>query len=152
MVCLVALVESATTNVDRVLRASTRALTTTLPNSVSWLLGICSVSSRSRAGAGFHSADAASTWYATADPPQGSGEFRRWGSDTRPCAGGTDRAGSVECTQRAGGYSAGPAGGGRWLGRRAAPGPGRGPRAAGAGSAGGRRWLGPAAGAGRRCY
>ena len=33
-----------------VLRASTRALTTTLPNSVTWLFGIFSVSSRNRSG------------------------------------------------------------------------------------------------------
>src|SRR5450755_4511350 len=71
MVCLVALVESSTTNVDRMLRESTRALTTTLPNSVTWLLGICSVSSRSRAAVGFHSTDAAFTLYTTTDPPRG---------------------------------------------------------------------------------
>ena len=61
MVCLVALVESATTKVDRVLRASTRALTTRLPNSVIWLFGIFSASSRSRSVDGFHSTDAACT-------------------------------------------------------------------------------------------
>ena len=71
MVCLVALVESSTTKVERVLRESTRALTTTLSNSVTWLLGICSVSSRSRAAGGFHSTDAAFTLYTTTDPPRG---------------------------------------------------------------------------------
>ena len=47
--------------VDRVLRASTRALTTRLPNSVIWLFGIFSASSRSRSVDGFHSTDAACT-------------------------------------------------------------------------------------------
>src|SRR5579875_539963 len=69
IVCFLALVESATMKVDRVLRESTRALTTTFPNSVSWLLGIFSVSSRSRSAVGFHSTDAAFTWYATIVPP-----------------------------------------------------------------------------------
>src|SRR5258708_6154696 len=68
-VCLVALVESSTMNVDLVLRESTRALTTTLPNSVTWLFGIFSVSSRSRSAVGFHSTDAALTPYTTAAPP-----------------------------------------------------------------------------------
>src|SRR5260370_7989110 len=56
-------------NVDLVLRESTRALTTTLPNSVTWLFGIFSVSSRSRSAVGFHSTDAALTPYTTAAPP-----------------------------------------------------------------------------------
>ena len=46
---------------ERVLRESTRALTTTLPNSVIWLFGIFSASSRSRSAGGFHSTDAAFT-------------------------------------------------------------------------------------------
>src|SRR5215469_7307853 len=70
MVCLVALVESSTTNVDRVLRESTLALTTTLSNSVIWLLGIFSVSSRSRSAVGFHSTNAALTSYTTTVPPR----------------------------------------------------------------------------------
>src|ERR1700733_4144186 len=69
MVCLVAFVESSTMKVDRVLRESTRAFTTTLPNSVIWLFGIFSVSSRSRSAVGFHSTDAAFTSYATSAPP-----------------------------------------------------------------------------------
>src|ERR1700735_1472109 len=71
MVCLVALVESSTMKVDFVLRESTRALTTTLPNSVTWQLGIFSVSSRSRSALGFHSADAALNSYTTTAPPHG---------------------------------------------------------------------------------
>src|SRR5450755_3997860 len=79
MVCLVALVESSTTNVDWLLRESTRALTTTLPNSVTWLLGIFSVSSRSRSALGFHSTDAAITSYTTTAPFHGRscGSLRR---------------------------------------------------------------------------
>src|SRR5215469_13558535 len=70
MVCLVALVESSTTNVDLVLRESTLALTTTLSNSVTWLLGIFSVNSRSRSPVGFHSTNAALTSYTTTAPPR----------------------------------------------------------------------------------
>jgi hypothetical protein len=55
--------------VDRVLRESTRAFTATFPNSVSWLFGIFSVSSRSRSADGFHSTDTAFTWYTTSTPP-----------------------------------------------------------------------------------
>src|SRR5580698_2736442 len=69
MVCLVAFVESSTTKVERVLRESTLALTTTLPNSVTWLFGIFSVSTRSRSVVGFHSTDAALTSYTTTSPP-----------------------------------------------------------------------------------
>src|SRR6266699_1495330 len=69
MVCLVALVESSTINVDLVLRESTCAVTTTLSNSVTWLFGIFSVSSRSRSAVGFHSTDAALTPYTTTAPP-----------------------------------------------------------------------------------
>src|SRR5258706_15565595 len=69
MVCLVALVESSTMNVDLVLRESTRAFTTTLSNSVTWLFGIFSVSSRSRSAVGFHSTDEALTPYTTTAPP-----------------------------------------------------------------------------------
>src|SRR5215831_2307422 len=70
MVCFVALVESSTMKVDLVLRESTLALTTTLPNSVTWLLGIFSVSSRSRPAAGLNSTCAALTSYTTAAPPR----------------------------------------------------------------------------------
>src|SRR6201995_6111090 len=56
--------------VDLVLRESTRAFTATFPNSVSWLFGIFSVSSRSRSVDGFHSTDAAFTWYTTDTPPR----------------------------------------------------------------------------------
>jgi hypothetical protein len=55
--------------VDPALRESTRALTTTFPNSVIDAFGIFSVSSRSRPAGGFHSTDAAFTWYATIAPP-----------------------------------------------------------------------------------
>jgi hypothetical protein len=55
--------------VERVLRESTRAFTTTLPNSVFWLFGIFSVSSRSRSAVGFHSTVVAFTSYATTAPP-----------------------------------------------------------------------------------
>src|SRR5215471_13452046 len=70
MVCFVALVESSTMKVDLVLRESTLALTTTLPNSVTWLLGIFSVSSRSRPAAGLNSTCSALTSYTTAAPPR----------------------------------------------------------------------------------
>src|SRR5215467_14490286 len=70
IVWLVAFVESSTTKVDLVLRESTRALTTTLSNSVSWLLGIFSVSSRTRAAVGLNSACAALTSYTTTAPPR----------------------------------------------------------------------------------
>src|SRR5215831_7388229 len=70
MVCFVALVESSTMKVDLVLRESTLALTTTLPNSVTWLLGIFSVNSRSRPAAGLNSTCAALTSYTTAAPPR----------------------------------------------------------------------------------
>src|SRR6516225_7184424 len=73
IVCLVALVESSTMNVDRVLRESTRALTFTLPNSVTEAFGIFSVSSRSRSAEGFHSTDAAFTCCPTVAPPPGHG-------------------------------------------------------------------------------
>jgi hypothetical protein len=56
-------------NVDLVLRESTRAVTSTLPNSVIRLFGIFSVSSRSRRAVGFHSTDAAFTPYTTTAPP-----------------------------------------------------------------------------------
>src|SRR5258708_16559981 len=69
MGCLVAWGESSTMNVDLLLRESTRALTTTLPNSVTWQFGIFSVSSRSRSAVGFHSTDAALTPYTTTAPP-----------------------------------------------------------------------------------
>src|SRR6266567_5048204 len=69
IVCLVALVESSTTKVDRALRESTLVFTTTLPNSVRWLFGIFSVSSRSRSVVGLHSTDAALTSYTTTPPP-----------------------------------------------------------------------------------
>src|SRR6266513_1921698 len=69
IVCLPVLVESSTMKVERVLRASTRAFTTTLPNSVFWLFGISSVSSRSRSAGGFHSVVAAFSSYATTAPP-----------------------------------------------------------------------------------
>ena len=68
MVCLVVLVESSAMKVDLALRLSTLALTTTLANSVTDELGIISVSSRSRAGPGFHSTDPAFTSYATIAP------------------------------------------------------------------------------------
>jgi hypothetical protein len=71
IVCLVALVESSTMNVDRVLRESTRARTFTLPNSVTEAFGIFSVSSRSRSAVGFHSTDAALTCCPTVAPPPG---------------------------------------------------------------------------------
>jgi hypothetical protein len=58
--------------VDRALRESTFALTATLPNSVIWLFGIFSVSSRSRSVVGFHSTDAALTSYTTTSPPPGA--------------------------------------------------------------------------------
>src|SRR3954469_19021669 len=61
--------------VDLALRLSTRAFTTTLPNSVSRQLGIFSVSSRSRAAVGFHSTDLALTSYATIAPSHGD---TRW--------------------------------------------------------------------------
>src|SRR6516162_9551519 len=60
-------------NVDRVLRESTRALTFTLPNSVTEAFGIFSVSSRSRSAEGFHSTDAAFTCCPTVAPPPGHG-------------------------------------------------------------------------------
>src|SRR5215471_5782989 len=60
-------------NVDRVLRESTRALTFTLPNSVTDAFGIFSVSSRSRSAEGFHSTDAAFTCCPTVAPPPGRG-------------------------------------------------------------------------------
>src|ERR1035437_10770804 len=69
MVCLVALVESSTMNVDRVLRESTFVLTTRLPNSVTWLFGIFSASTRIRSVVAFHSTDAALTSYTTTPPP-----------------------------------------------------------------------------------
>src|SRR5215471_14250198 len=69
IVCLSVLVESSTMKVERVLRASTRAFTATLPNSVFWLFGISSVSSRSRSAGGFHSVVAAFSSYATTAPP-----------------------------------------------------------------------------------
>src|SRR5450755_3951456 len=69
MVCLVAFVESSTMKVDRVLRESTFALTTMLPNSVTWLFGIFSASTRIRSVVGFHSTDAALTSYTTTPPP-----------------------------------------------------------------------------------
>src|SRR6059058_4471502 len=69
IVCLVALVESSTMNVDLVLRESTLAFTATLPNSVITAFGIFSASSRSRAVVGFHSTVAAFTSCATAPPP-----------------------------------------------------------------------------------
>src|SRR5260370_33579732 len=81
MVCLVALVESSTTKVDLVLRESTLALTTTLSNSVTWLLGIFSVSSRSRSAVGLNSTSAALTSYTTTAPPR----WRKRGA--RPLAG-----------------------------------------------------------------
>src|SRR6266480_3258321 len=65
IVCLVALVESSTMKVDLVLRESTLALTTTLPNSVTTAFGIFSASSRRRSAAGFHSTVAAFTSCAT---------------------------------------------------------------------------------------
>src|SRR6516164_3619529 len=71
IVCLVALVESSTMNVDLVLRESTRALTFTLPNSVTEAFGIFSASSRRRSVVGFHSTDAAFTWCPTVAPPLG---------------------------------------------------------------------------------
>ncbi len=55
--------------VERVLRESTRAFTTTLPNSVFWQFGIFSVSSRNRSVLGFHSTAVAFTSYATSAPP-----------------------------------------------------------------------------------
>src|ERR1700685_4754089 len=95
MVCLVALVESSTVNVDRVLRESTFALTTTLPNSVTWLFGIFSASTRIRSVVGFHSADAALTSYTTTPPPDAfvrslaRGLARRGaGQNTRPVLAG----------------------------------------------------------------
>src|SRR5690242_14549186 len=60
-------------NVDRVLRESTRALTFTLPNSVTDAFGIFSVSSRSRSAEGFHSTEAAFTCCPTVAPPPGRG-------------------------------------------------------------------------------
>src|SRR5580704_10738549 len=69
IVCLPVLVESSTLKVERVLRESTRAFTATLPNSVLWLFGMSSASSRSRSADGFHSAVAAFSSYATTAPP-----------------------------------------------------------------------------------
>ena len=57
--------------VDLALRESTRALTAILPNSVTWLFGIFSVSSRSRCGAGFHSGP-------DCGPPATSSGATRW--------------------------------------------------------------------------
>src|SRR5215472_13202966 len=93
MVCLVALVESSTTNVDLVLRESTLALTTTLSNSVIWLLGIFSVNSRSRSAVGFHSTNAALTSYTTSAPPR----WRLQGSRPTGC-GDTERSAAGLCT------------------------------------------------------
>ena len=53
------------------LRESTRALTLTFPNSVTEAFGISSVSSRNRAGEGFHSTREPFTWYTTTVPPLG---------------------------------------------------------------------------------
>src|SRR6266571_2156042 len=108
IVCLAALVESSTTKVDRVLRESTLAFTTTLPNSVSWLFGIFSVSSRSRSVVGFHSTDAALTSYTTTSPPPGacavapSGPRRRRagkGVLSRGIWGVYPDMGGLKCTQ-----------------------------------------------------
>src|SRR5215469_3901235 len=97
MVCLVALVESSTTKVDLVLRESTLALTTTLSNSVTWLLGIFSVNCRSRSGVGFHSTNAALTSYTTTAPPRWRLRFASTGcGDTeRSAAGLALRAGQT---------------------------------------------------------
>src|SRR5216683_2902034 len=87
-------------NVDLVLRESTRALTTTLPNSVTWQFGIFSVSSRSRSAVGFHSTDAALTPYTTTAPPLSAllrvAPLRAHPLDARRKPSGV--AGSAQCT------------------------------------------------------
>ena len=64
------------------LREWTNALTLTLPNSVTEAFGIFSVSSRNRAGQGFHSTREPFTWYTTAVPLSWDRPFRsvpaRW--------------------------------------------------------------------------
>jgi len=61
--------ESSTMYVERALRESTRAFTARFPNSVTWLFGISSASSRNRLAGGFHSTDFALSSYATFAPP-----------------------------------------------------------------------------------
>src|SRR5215467_7124458 len=78
-------------NVDRVLRESTRALTFTLPNSVTDAFGIFSVSSRSRSAEGFHSTDAAFTCCPTVAPPPGRG---------RALPGSCQPSGTLVCALR----------------------------------------------------